>query len=142
MPNFCRLGRSIYKINDFSWNMFSFSLNLTNFDPQSRNSIIWLTLIKSITKLFIEVKQWFEGKKETKEHCNANQVRTGNKQGNTDKTGLSCNSCRIFPVTGKKINDRIILLLSQDFPACSVFYPLWRCSECFVVLPVYTSFCT
>jgi hypothetical protein len=43
--------------------------------------------------------------------------------------GLSCNSYRIFPVTEKNSNNcRITLLSSQDFPACSLFYPVWHCS--------------
>ena len=63
-------------------------------------------------------------------HCNAEQGRKGNKQGNlVMKTGLSCNYYRIFPVTGKNSKayrikagcfyHRISLLHS------SLFYPVY-----------------
>ena len=60
-------------------------------------------------------------------HCNAKHGRTGNKQeNNVMKTGLSF---RIFPLTGKNSNAyRMTLLSSQDFPACSLFYPVGHCS--------------
>ena len=37
---------------------------------------------------------------------------------------------RILPVTGKNSSYyKITLLSSQDFPACSLFYPVWSCNE-------------
>ena len=63
-------------------------------------------------------------------HCNTEQGRTANKQGNPVlKTGLSCNRYRIFPVTGKNRDAYKVISLSwQYLPACSLFYPVWLCS--------------
>ena len=68
-------------------------------------------------------------------HDNIQQGRTGNKQGNpVKKTGLTCILYLMSSLyTGENSKTcRINLLLSQDFPACSLFdnYPVWCCSLC------------